>query len=217
MTPLYWVTREFLRRIYFSKLKIDVEGLENIPKKGAAIMVANHPSPFDGHLLCALSPRQFYSFARAELFEKRLARWHFRSVGSIPVTVGGNNQTATAKASQLLKAGKMFVMLPESDVYPGTRLQHFHGSFMKLSLLTGALVLPVAIAGTEKAMDTMRPQTLGDLRLQPCDVFVRFLRPLFFNNPTLDKDQFSQDVEQVKRLIQLKVWDIVAKQDKVDK
>jgi 1-acyl-sn-glycerol-3-phosphate acyltransferase len=209
VTPLYWATRQFLRRIYFSKLNIDVAGLENIPKKGAAIMVANHPSPFDGHLLCALSPRQFYSFARAELFDKRLARWHFWTVGSIPVTVGGDNQAATARAAKLLTDGKMFVMLPESDVYPGTTLHHFHGSFMKLSLLTGAPVLPVAIVGTEKAVETLRPQTLRDLRLRPCDVFVRFMRPLSFNNPTQDRLQFSQDVERVKQLVQLKVWEIV--------
>ncbi len=179
-------------------------------------MVANHPSPFDGHLLCALCPRQFYSFARAELFEKRLARWHFWSVGSIPVIVGGDNRAAIERAEELLRDGKMFVMLPESDVYPGTTLQHFHGSFMKLSLTTGVPTLPVAIVGTEKAMGTQRPQTLRDLRLNACDVYVHFLEPLSFTNPTLDKDQFSQDVEQVKQLIQVKVWEIVAERDNSD-
>jgi 1-acyl-sn-glycerol-3-phosphate acyltransferase len=173
-------------------------------------LVANHPSPFDGHLLCALCPRQFYSFARAELFEMLLARFHFWSVGSIPVTVGGDNRAATDRAEQLLREGNMFVMLPESDVYPGKTLHHFHGSFMKLSLSTGAPILPVAIVGTEKAMEAIRPESLRDLRLNACDVWVHFLEPLLFNNPTLDKEQFSQDVEQVKETIQGKVWEIVA-------
>lgn len=200
-----------MRRFYFSRININVEGLENIPEEGSTVMVANHPCAVDGHLLCTLSPRPFYSFAQAELFEDRLSRWHFQSVGSIPVQVGGDNRLAMAKAAQLLRDGHLFVLLPESSVYPGTQLHHFHGAFMKLSLLTGAPVLPVAIVGTEKALENPLPRTLRELRLRPCDVFVHFLPRMQFENQAMDRTQFSRDVTRVRELIQDHVWAIAEK------
>ena len=114
----YRITRFVMQRFYFSRLNIRVQGLENIPEEGPALIVGNHPCAVDGHLLCILCPRQFYSFAQAELFEDRLSRWHFRSVGSIPVAIGDDNSQATSRAAQLLREGHLFVLLPESEVYP---------------------------------------------------------------------------------------------------
>jgi len=210
LTPLYRITRFVMQRFYFSRLNIRVQGLENIPEEGPALIVGNHPCAVDGHLLCILCPRQFYSFAQAELFEDRLSRWHFRSVGSIPVAIGDDNSQATSRAAQLLREGHLFVLLPESEVYPGIELHHFHGSFMKLSLMTGAPILPVAIVGTEKALENPRPKSLRELRLRPCDVTVHFMPLLSFDNPAMDREQFSRDVDLVKELIQDRVNEIAA-------
>ena len=66
-----------------------IEGRENVPKTGGAILSCNHPGGVDVVVLGYAAPRQIYYMAKQELFEFR--PWFsalISSVGAFPIRRG---------------------------------------------------------------------------------------------------------------------------------
>jgi 1-acyl-sn-glycerol-3-phosphate acyltransferase len=138
----------FMQRItlrLFADLR--VTGLENVPRTGSLLIVANHQSNFDPPLLAAILPRKVWFLAKREVFINGLARWFLLSSGVHPV----NRQSVDAGAYRWiisrLQAGEAVIMFPE-----GTRNRGGMGAGMagvaQIALRTGTPVLPVGIEGT---------------------------------------------------------------------
>ena len=67
-----------------------MEGRENIPAEGAAIVASTHQAVMDSFYFPALSPRRITFPAKSEYFTNTgvigtLQRWFFTSIGQIPV------------------------------------------------------------------------------------------------------------------------------------
>ena len=61
-------------------LSVRVKGLENIPKNGSAILIANHPSTLDGFLLLSVLERDFHVFVNSRFFENKLRLWFLKTL-----------------------------------------------------------------------------------------------------------------------------------------
>ncbi len=84
---LYYLLR-FLFRVtntfYFKSFQI--KGGENIPKKGAVLFVANHPSAFmDPIVIGTVTKRSLYFLAKGALFQSAFTRWLLPKFNIIPV------------------------------------------------------------------------------------------------------------------------------------
>ena len=102
-----------VRGIYRLLFKIEIEGLENIPKDKNFILTPNHLSNFDPPLIAAFLPIENMAYmAKASLFKVPVVAQVIRSFDAFPVK-RGEGMAAIRTAIKLLKNGKCIAMFPE--------------------------------------------------------------------------------------------------------
>ncbi|MCM2392451.1 lysophospholipid acyltransferase family protein [Streptomyces albipurpureus] len=136
-----------------------VEGLENIPADGPAILASNHLSFSDSFFLPAMLDRKVTFIAKAEYFTSpgvkgKLTAAFFRGVGQLPVDrsgARGAGQAAVRAGIEVLERGGLFGIYPEGTRSPDGRLYRGKpGGLGRVALATGAPVIPIAMIDTEK-------------------------------------------------------------------
>lgn len=113
--PLLYKILIPLDKIFMSLYKVKYIGIENIPKKGAAILAGNHTSNLDPLLLMSTTNRCIHFLAKIELC-KGLKKYFFNSVGIIPVDRSRKNPEAIKTSNAYLKDGKLIGIFPESTI-----------------------------------------------------------------------------------------------------
>ncbi|MEI5032975.1 lysophospholipid acyltransferase family protein [Streptomyces sp. S1A(2023)] len=137
-----------------------VEGLENIPERGPAILASNHLSFSDSFFLPAVLDRKVTFIAKAEYFtapgvKGKLTAAFFKGVGQLPVDrsgARGAGEAAIKAGIQVVESGGLFGIYPEGTRSPDGRLYRGKpgGLARGVALATGAPVIPVAMIDTEK-------------------------------------------------------------------
>ncbi|MFZ1287472.1 MAG: lysophospholipid acyltransferase family protein [Candidatus Phosphoribacter sp.] len=138
-----------------------VEGSENVPVQGSAILASNHLSFSDSIFLPIVVSRRITFPAKMEYFtgkglKGRLTAWFFRGVGQIPIDRSGGRASEAAIASGLkvLRKGELFGIYPEGTRSPDGRLYKGKTGIARMALEAGCPVIPVAMIGTDKAQPT---------------------------------------------------------------
>ncbi|MFE9993269.1 1-acyl-sn-glycerol-3-phosphate acyltransferase [Streptomyces avermitilis] len=136
-----------------------VEGLENIPAEGPAILASNHLSFSDSFFLPAVLDRKVTFIAKAEYFttpgiKGRMTAAFFKGVGQLPVDrsgARGAGEAAIKSGIEVIERGELFGIYPEGTRSPDGRLYRGKpGGLARVALATGAPVIPVAMIDTEK-------------------------------------------------------------------
>ncbi|MFJ2826207.1 lysophospholipid acyltransferase family protein [Streptomyces sp. NPDC087263] len=136
-----------------------VEGLENIPAEGPAILASNHLSFSDSFFLPAVLDRKVTFIAKAEYFttpgiKGRMTAAFFKGVGQLPVDrsgARGAGEAAVKSGIDVLERGELFGIYPEGTRSPDGRLYRGKpGGLARVALAGGAPVIPVAMIDTEK-------------------------------------------------------------------
>ncbi|MFC1443919.1 lysophospholipid acyltransferase family protein [Streptacidiphilus sp. N1-10] len=136
-----------------------VEGMENIPAEGPAIIASNHLSFSDSFFLPALMKRRVTFIAKSEYFtgtgvKGKLTAAFFKGVGQLPVDrsgVRGAGEAAISSGIEVIKRGELFGVYPEGTRSPDGKLYRGKvGGVARIALATGAPVIPVAMIDTEK-------------------------------------------------------------------
>lgn len=140
--------RFLLKTIAFSFLiKIErVEGLQNIPKTGPAILFFNHIAFVDPIVLVYVVSRDIVPLAKIEVYDYPLIGIFPKLWGVIPVRREEVDRRAIKRALDVLAAGEILLVAPE-----GTRnheLQPGKEGLAYLASRSGAPVLPVMMEGT---------------------------------------------------------------------
>lgn len=132
-----------------------IEGMENVPEDGAAIVAGNHLSFADHFLMPAILPRRITFLAKAEYFtgpglKGRLTAAFFRSVGQIPVDRSGGKaaQSAVTAALEVLDRGELLGIYPEGTRSHDGRLYKGRTGVAVMALRAHAPVIPCAMVGT---------------------------------------------------------------------
>lgn len=148
-TALYVVGRAIVRLGLAVLTDARLEGEERIPRSGPLLVVANHVSLTDPPLLAALFPRRLAFLAKEELFHPALWGWAFRAAGMIPVRRGRPERGVLEEALGVLRAGGALAVFPEGRRSRDGVLLPAEPGVGLLAVRSGALVLPVAVLGTE--------------------------------------------------------------------
>ncbi|CAM5724491.1 hypothetical protein SALBM217S_04056 [Streptomyces griseoloalbus] len=136
-----------------------MEGLENVPAEGPAILASNHLSFSDSFFLPAVLDRKVTFIAKAEYFttpgvKGRMTAAFSKGVGQLPVDrsgARGAGEAAIRSGIEVLERGELFGIYPEGTRSPDGRLYRGKpGGLARVALATGAPVLPVAMIDTEK-------------------------------------------------------------------
>jgi len=221
-----------LNGIYYDYFRVEVEGIENIPMDGPAMIVANHGGaalPYDAAMLAlavlneAPRPRRVRVSA-TEIFNMLPWVSHmYRKVGAVYAT--------HEDARHLLERGALLGVFPEGEsgfmkpVWQAYHVQRFgRGGFVQLAEQTGTPIVPVAILGAEEVHPAVAvSKRLAQLvrfifpqqRVEEIAVFlnpvplpvrwrIRFLPPVMPENPGVEPDplRMLERSEDIRRSVQ---------------
>jgi acyl-[acyl-carrier-protein]-phospholipid O-acyltransferase/long-chain-fatty-acid--[acyl-carrier-protein] ligase len=101
-----------------SLFRIRINGAENVPFRGPALLVANHMSHIDGFLVGACVQRFIRFMVWKPYYELKSLNWFFRATNSIPVgTHGPRDMVASIKAARAeLEAGHVVCIFAEGAI-----------------------------------------------------------------------------------------------------
>lgn len=130
-------------------LGMRIEGVENIPARGGALVISNHLHNSDPILLIAAYTRPVFFMAKKEAFQYHGARFFAELSGAFPVDRGHVDRNALRMAEQHLADGALVGIFPEGtrtttggikDIYPGVAM---------IAARAKVPIIPTAIFGTE--------------------------------------------------------------------
>ena len=149
MAVFYDLNMAWVRALIFIVCGRDIKGRENVPRKGGFILAANHLNNADPPILTGATPRRIAWLTKAEWFKTPVAGLMFRMGGMIPVRRFEADLQALRRSEQALKAGRVLGMFPEGTRSRTGGLARGEPGTALIALRTGALIVPVAIWGTE--------------------------------------------------------------------
>lgn len=141
----------------FPYARFTIEGTENIPRNGAAILCGNHRSYFDVaavSLAVAKTGRAVRFLGKKEVFDAPVIGPLASALGGIRVERGSGSDEPLRAAEDALAAGDLVALMPQGTIPRGRAffdpvLKGRWGA-AKLAAKSGAPVIPVGIWGTEK-------------------------------------------------------------------
>jgi 1-acyl-sn-glycerol-3-phosphate acyltransferase len=172
-----------------------VEGAENVPETGGAILASNHLSFCDSFFMPLMVRRRVTFLAKAEYFttpgfKGRLSRVFFAAAGQVPIDRDDADAARGALTAgvRILRKGELLGIYPEGTRSPDGRLYKGKTGVARMALEAGVPVIPVAMIDTEKTMPTGRK--IPRLRPRPG---IRFGKPLDFSRyEGLSGDRFVE-------------------------
>jgi len=187
-------------------LTLTIDGLDNVPPAGPAVLVGNHPSALDGFVILSVVPRRVCSFRRHDNLPMGLfARTALFSL-AVPAVTGSRkiarNLDALGLADAALDRGDLLLTLPEGDVHPPQCPGLFETGFVFLSWRAHSPIIPVALAGTELTLpNPSHPRPWDWLRLRRAEVSISFLAPITFDGPPATRRQLRERADFVQARI----------------
>ncbi|MFY9174507.1 MAG: lysophospholipid acyltransferase family protein [Peptococcia bacterium] len=142
-----WViVRAYLK--IFNRWK--VEGAENVPETGAAVIIANHISYADPVIVACSVKRPVHFMAKEELFRIWGLKGLIKVLGAFPVKRGKIDRTTLRTAAKHLDEGKLLGIFPEGTRYKSGKLGEFLPGASLFALRAGVPIIPVAMKGTQR-------------------------------------------------------------------
>ena len=132
--------------------RMEVNGIENIPKEGPVIFCGNHRSYIDPPVIVVTAKRDIKFLAKEELYENKFLAFLGWAFEAIPVKRDEKDIAAIKSSLKDLKQGKCIALFPE-----GTRNGLAKGEKVKdgvafFAVRSGAKVVPCGIKGGTKEL-----------------------------------------------------------------
>jgi 1-acyl-sn-glycerol-3-phosphate acyltransferase len=186
---IYRLVRIFINIVVKLTMKLEVEGLENLPQSGSFIATSNHLGRLDAVLIWYFLKRKDIIVIVAEKYqENRFFRWFARQLNAIFVDRYNADVSTMRQVLARLKKGEVFVVAPEGTrSRTGALIQARQGAAY-IAAKAGLPILPVAVTGTEDRLAKQQFIRLRRLRVHGRVGKLYTLPPL----PRQDRDQALQ-------------------------
>ena len=170
---LYNVGKVILGPIFKWYYHPTIIGKENIPKKGAVLIVGNHKHLYDQCLTIIATKRGIHYMAKKEYFDNKKVAWFFKGTGCISVDRSKKDENSKALALSVLKDGGAVGLFPE-----GTRnktnefLLPFKFGAVSMAEKTDSYLVPFGITGDyvfrskNLVIRYGKPFKVGDMKLE---------------------------------------------------
>lgn len=153
-TLLYRVLPHFLMEIMRKYFRLEIEGLENIPRRGAALLCPNHSgySGFDALLLAHIVHKETRRIPRVLTHHF----WFLTKTTAIPAQKMGFTEASFENGVSALQRNNLVIVFPEgengnfkptSSMY---QLQEFKRGFVRMAVKTQAPIVPILVIGAEE-------------------------------------------------------------------
>lgn len=148
-TIFRFIFRPIFRLIFNILSPIQITGKENIPTKGAYLVVFNHVSLYDAPLLAAFWPKALEVLGAQDIWSRPGQNILVRGYGAIPVLRGEIDQEAVKKILSALRNGHPLMMAPEGGRSHGGGMRQGKAGIVYFIEASGVPVVPVGIVGTK--------------------------------------------------------------------
>ncbi len=176
------VARAWARMLILaSGMKVQVSGLEHVPRQGGCVIASNHLSLMDTPLVIAHIPLQFRFLAKRGLFKIPFIGGHLRRAGHISIPredARGSLKAMSESARMIQERGVSALVFPEGGRSTG-ELREFKEGAAYIAIKAGVPVVPVAIQGTRQVLP------MGSVLVRPGRVRLSIGEPLATGNLTL--------------------------------
>ena len=168
MEPVYTPVIAFLRTLFAAEgLAFTVNGAENVPRTGGAVLAINHTGYMDFAFagLAARPQKRLVRFmAKEEVFTHPVSGPLMRGMHHIPVDRDAG-AGSFREALRALKAGEIVGVFPEATISRSFELKEFKSGTIRLAALAGVPILPMAIWGSQRVWTKDHPKRLGRSRI----------------------------------------------------
>ena len=150
--PAAFLALRLVARVLY---RLEVRGLERLPKEGPFILCPNHQSFLDGPMLLAALPsrvlrRSFY-VGTSDIFGEGFGRAVARSLRLIPIDPDANMVQAMKAGAYGLENGRVLVLFPEGERSIDGTPKRFKKGASILSAHLKVPIVPVGLAGFAEA------------------------------------------------------------------
>jgi len=144
--------RRMIRMFIFPWLRVTSVGAHNLDLDGPVIIAPVHRSNLDAPIVASLGHRRTRALAKKSLFVNPIGAWVVAALGAIPIRRGEADRDAMRSARDLLERGEAMIVFPEGTRQSGPEVSGVFDGTAYLASKTRAPVVPVGIAGTERAL-----------------------------------------------------------------
>ena len=141
--------------LYMIRLKliyrIEVNGLENIPKDNKYIVCPNHLSTLDPPLIVAVLPRSVAFMAKKELFNIPFLRWWLDWLGAFSVDRESLSPSTVKTAEEIRDSNWVLGLFPQGTRGIPGEIKGATKGFAGLARLMKCDILPIGIVGSHEA------------------------------------------------------------------
>ena len=213
-TLIFRVLPRFLLEILRKYFRLEIEGVENIPRRGAVVIAPNHSgyTGFDAFLLGHIVQEE----------AKRVPRvlthhfWFLTETTGIPAQKMGFTEATYENGLNALKKGNAIVLFPEGEqgnfkpTSERYQLQEFRRGFVRMALEAQCPIVPVVILGAEETHINLKklkftkflkgsviPLPLNVIPL-PAKWRIRFLEPIHlpYKASAVDDSELMHEIAQ---------------------
>lgn len=156
--------RVFFRILFSTFWPLRIEGVENVPRQGAGVIVSNHLSLVDPFVVGYGANRMVSFMGKEELFSTPIIGFVIRKVGAFPVDRSRRDPASMRTALSVLKAGELLGMFPEGTRGTTGEMLEVRTGAARLAARTRTPIIPVAVINTNRGMPPgkmVRPARIG--------------------------------------------------------
>ena len=153
---IFWEVPEFVSRFMVwclmrSLYRLRFRNLDQVPERGAAVLVCNHVSYTDALLILGVLKRPVRFVMIKRIYDLPLLNFVFRSVSAIPITRRSDDPEIYRRAfdslADALRSGELVCIFPEGHLTRDGQMHEFRPGVLKLLQEVPAPVVPMALQG----------------------------------------------------------------------
>lgn len=188
----YLIVKFFIRIYIAVFFKVEVKGMDYVPKKDAAIVCSNHISNFDPVFLAAFLNRMPRYLAKKELFEIPVLSWLVKKLKAIPVDRNSADMKAFKSAMEYLKNGELLGIFAQGTRVKEGEMKGAKAGVALFAVKSNAPVIPVCITGNYKLFSK---------------ITINFGLPVKFEEYK-NKKLKTKELEEIAEIIMGKIYDL---------
>lgn len=189
---VYWA---FRWELFQSQAKIEVKGIENIPKE-PVLFVANHRSYFDILIIHTTSTKRPGFVAKKEMERFHLLSWWMKNICCLFLDRSDlrSGVEMVKNGAELIKQGHSMVICPEGTRNQKPDMLPFHEGSLKMAERADCPVVPVSLIDTDQLLE-VRP----GFDIRKGNVKVIYGKPFYIKD--LPKEQRKKAGAYVQEII----------------
>jgi 1-acyl-sn-glycerol-3-phosphate acyltransferase len=214
--------------LYHYWFRVEVEGIENVPADGGALLIANHAGaiPSDAAMIVKAVREEHPAPRSVHLATDRCFK-EVPGLGMLATKLGAVPDHSANLMRLLFDERELVLAFPEGRDGPRKplkdryRLRRFDGGLVHAAVCARVPIVPVAVLGAEEAVPVLtglnplrRRVRLPDLPLAPVPLpakfRIRFLEPAFGDGSPDDQPAVDALADELRALIQENLFELVA-------